>query len=109
MITPRYQQSGYIEECISSGLGQGYPDPEYVVVDGGSSDGSRELMERHADRITRWCIEKDSGHDRASGPAAYRGSLSHGGPYFHATIGVGSSCCSRTGPVPDLQRIFADQ
>jgi glycosyltransferase involved in cell wall biosynthesis len=43
-------------------LGQRYPSVEYVIVDGGSSDGSAEIIERHADRLAYWCSEPDAGH-----------------------------------------------
>ena len=65
IVTPSFQQAAYVEECITSVLDQGYPDLEYMVIDGGSTDGSRAIGERYADRLTWWCSEKDKGQAHA--------------------------------------------
>jgi glycosyltransferase involved in cell wall biosynthesis len=62
LITPSYQQAAYLQECIGSVSGDGV---EHIVVDGGSNDGSRDILERNADRFTWWCSEKDRGQSDA--------------------------------------------
>ncbi|MCB0793531.1 MAG: glycosyltransferase, partial [Flavobacteriales bacterium] len=44
LISPSFQQVGYLAECLDSVRDQAYPDLEHLVVDGGSSDGSKELI-----------------------------------------------------------------
>ena len=65
LITPSYQQAEYLEECLASVQAQAYPDLEHIVVDGGSTDGSRAIIERYADRLAWWCSEKDGGQSDA--------------------------------------------
>lgn len=62
VVTPSYQQAAYLEATLDSVLGQGYPELEYVVVDGGSTDGSREAIERRAGELAWWASEPDDGH-----------------------------------------------
>ena len=53
--------ASYLEEAIRSVLDQGYPNLELVVVDGGSTDGSVEVIEGYAEQIKWWVSEKDEG------------------------------------------------
>jgi glycosyltransferase involved in cell wall biosynthesis len=62
LVTPSFNQAEYLEETLRSVLDQGYPDLEYVVIDGGSSDGSVEIIGRYADRLAAWVSEPDDGH-----------------------------------------------
>ena len=64
IITPSLNQSRYIERTIRSVVTQDYPDLEYLVVDGGSSDGTVELLKQYGSRI-RWISEKDRGQSHA--------------------------------------------
>lgn len=65
IITPSYNQSAYLEAAIQSVLGQASPDLEYIVIDGGSTDGSVEIIERYAGRLAYWVSEADSGQAEA--------------------------------------------
>jgi glycosyltransferase involved in cell wall biosynthesis len=65
VITPSLNQVDYLERTIRSVLDQGYTNLEYIVVDGGSTDGSVEILERHSAHLARWVSEPDGGQAEA--------------------------------------------
>jgi hypothetical protein len=65
IVTPSYNQGAFIEETIRSVLLQDYPNLEYFVMDGGSTDNTTEVIRRYADRITHYESEKDRGQSHA--------------------------------------------
>lgn len=62
IVTPSYNQAQTLEATIRSVLDQGYPDLEYLVLDGGSDDGSAAIIERYSDRLAFWRSAPDGGH-----------------------------------------------
>ena len=64
IITPSFNQGDYIEETIESVLSQNYPHLEYIVLDGGSTDNTIKVLQKHADNII-WHSESDNGQSDA--------------------------------------------
>jgi len=65
IVMPSFNQGKYIEESIKSVLDQNYPNLEFMVLDGGSTDGSREIIERYADKLNYWHSQPDKGQTDA--------------------------------------------
>ena len=78
IVTPSYNQAAFLEQTIRSVLLQNYPNLEYIVVDGGSNDGSQEIIERYSPWISFWQSEKDDGQ----GQAINKGFSLASGNYF---------------------------
>lgn len=65
IVTPSFNQGEFLEDTILSVLNQAYPNLEYIIIDGGSSDGSVEIIKRFADDLSYWTSEKDNGQSSA--------------------------------------------
>ncbi len=65
IVTPNYNYGHFLEETIRSVLLQGYPNLEYIVLDGGSSDNSVEIIQKYDQWISHWVSEKDNGQAHA--------------------------------------------
>jgi len=67
VATPSFNQAPFLEATIRSVIDQNYPSLEYVVMDGASTDGSVEILERYSSRLTAWRSEPDDGQFHAVG------------------------------------------
>src|SRR5437763_884238 len=65
VITPSYNQGKFLEETIVSVISQGYPNLEYMLIDGGSTDNSIDIIKKYRTYFSYWISEKDSGQSEA--------------------------------------------
>lgn len=65
VVTPSYNQARFLEEILHSVHDPGYPNLDHIVIDGGSTDGSVEVLRRHEARFSYWVSERDNGQTDA--------------------------------------------
>jgi glycosyltransferase involved in cell wall biosynthesis len=65
IVTPSFNQGQFLEEAILSVINQNYPNLEYIIIDGGSTDNSVEIIKKYESHLHSWCSEPDEGHYNA--------------------------------------------
>jgi glycosyltransferase involved in cell wall biosynthesis len=61
IVTPSFKQAKYLEKTAISILSQGYPNLEYIIMDGGSTDGTLEIIKKYSAQLTCWESKPDKG------------------------------------------------
>ncbi|HRJ58961.1 MAG TPA: glycosyltransferase family 2 protein [Anaerolineales bacterium] len=112
IITPSFNQAAYLEATVQSVLGQDYPNIEYIIIDGGSTDGSVDIIKKYEGRIASWVSEPDKGQTDAinKGFARAKGDILawlNSDDTYHHPKAVGEAALFLM-ENPDVAMVYAD-
>ncbi len=79
IVTPSFNQGNFIEQTILSIINQGYPNLEYIIIDGGSTDNTLDIIKKYEDKVSYWISESDNGQS----DAIRKGLLKSSGDIFN--------------------------
>jgi glycosyltransferase involved in cell wall biosynthesis len=112
IITPSFNQGKFLEETILSVLNQNYPNLEYIIIDGGSTDNSVEIIKKYENHIAYWVSEEDRGQSHAVNKGFARatgeimGWLNSDDTYLPDTFRyIAAFFCQH----PDVEVVYGDQ
>jgi glycosyltransferase involved in cell wall biosynthesis len=111
IITPSFNQARFLESTIKSVLEQDYPRIEYILVDGGSTDGSLDIIKKYGDKLSWWVSEEDKGQTDAinKGFARAKGEIlawiNSDDTYNPHTVGAAVKYLIEH---PDIAMVYAD-
>jgi glycosyltransferase involved in cell wall biosynthesis len=109
VVTPSFNMAPYLEDTIQSVLGNLRPGDEYFVIDGGSNDGSADIIRRHENNLTGWVSEPDAGYADALAKGFERATgdilcwINAGDMYLAGALDAARNLLSG-----DLELIFGD-
>jgi glycosyltransferase involved in cell wall biosynthesis len=101
VVIPSFNQAAYLPRTLGSVFGQGYPRLETIVIDGGSTDGSIDVLRRHAGRLAYWVSEPDRGPAHAINKGLARAT-------GEVVAWLGSDDLYAPGAVAEAARLFAE-
>lgn len=102
VVTPSYNQGRFLEETIRSVLEQDYPNLEYIIIDGGSTDESVEIIKKYSPRLAHWVSERD----RGQADAINKGFRLATGEYL---AWLNSDDCYYPGFIAEMVRLFRER
>lgn len=101
VVTPNFNQVNFLEKTINSVLNQNYPNLEYIIIDGGSTDGSINVIKKYSSELHFWVSEEDNGMYDALNKGF---NLSHG----EIMCWINSDDILREGSLDYISKIFSE-
>lgn len=112
MVTPVLNSEAFVEQTILSIINQDYKNIEYIIIDGGSTDGTIDIIKKYADKIDLWVSEPDKGIYDAQNKGVFMAkgeyfAVLNSGDYY-ATTDVVSIIASKIGEHPNIDYVYSN-